>query len=133
MRRVYLLLAVLVTANLLALGWWQGWTDAWWMRGGSPVERQIAAERVRPVPQARFEAARRPSGPGTCFVLAALEPAAVERVAAWVRERAGSVEGEAIAVGYRIGFTGAPAPAEVKARLAELAALAGREPAPCAN
>lgn len=135
MRGVNLLLVVLVAANLLAFAWWKGWTQQWLAPTGeaSPVARQVAPERVQSVPLARFEAARRRAGQAACFTVRPLEPAVRERVEAWVRGRSGAAAGEPIDSGYRITFQSGTTEAELKAQLAELSALAGREPAPCAN
>lgn len=131
MRRAAWLLVLLVAANLVALAWWQGWLERWLDAGSaSPLARQVAPERVEPVPLARFESARRQARSG-CWQWAPLEDAVAEKLSAWVRAHSGVVEGEALRPGYRLRFASGVGEAEQKAALAEVVELAGRPPAPC--
>ncbi|MCL4743951.1 MAG: hypothetical protein KJZ83_00910 [Burkholderiaceae bacterium] len=120
---------VLVLVNLLALAWWQGWLDRWYapQRDLTRVAAQVSPEKLRVVPLERLAA--RDLRP--CREVGALDAAASARVAAWVTGLGGAAAGEQSGAVYRVRFNAPIDAEELKKRLAELAAVAGRETLPC--
>lgn len=123
---------VLVLVNLLALAWWQGWLDRWYapQRDLTRVAAQVSPEKLRVVPLERLERlAARDLRP--CHEVGALDAAASARVAAWVTGLGGTAAGEQSGAVYRVRFSASIDAEELKKRLAEMAAAAGRETLPC--
>jgi len=123
---------VLVLANLLALAWWQGWLERWLPSGREPgrVTQQIAPERLRVVPQERFDAAVAILR-GPCLEVGPLDDVALQRVAAWGGGLT-DARGEIDRPKYRLRFAATIPDDEFGARRAQLAGLSGREPTACA-
>lgn len=126
-----LLVSMLVLANALALAWWQGWIDRWVPTGRDPdrLARQIAPERLAVVPLPALEAALAKANL-RCLEVGPLDDATLQRLAAWAVGLP-EVSGELAAPSFRIRFAPSVPDAERAARRAELAGLAGREPAAC--
>lgn len=123
---------MLALANLLALAWWQGWLDRWIASGREParIADQVAPERLRVVPQERFEATLAIVR-GPCLEVGPLEDVALQRVAAWGSGLT-DAKGEIDRPSYRVRFAATLSGEELDARRAQLAGLAGREPSDCA-
>lgn len=122
---------LLALANLLALAWWQGWLERWMPSGREParVAGQVAPERLRVVPQERFEATLAIAR-GPCLEVGPLDDAALQRVAAWGGGLT-DAKGELDRPSYRVRFAMTLARDELDARRSQLAGLAGREPTDC--
>ena len=123
---------VLVLANLVALAWWQGWLDRWYapQRDLTRVPAQISPGKLRVVPLERLERAAQ-AGARLCREVGPLDAAATARVSAWLAGLGGAAAGEHSGAVYRVRFDPSIDADNLKKRLAEMAAAAGRETSPC--
>jgi hypothetical protein len=123
---------LLALANLLALAWWQGWLDRWLPSAREPerVAAQIAPDRIRVVPLREFDAALALAR-GRCLEVGPVDDLTLQRLLSWGTALPGA-QTELERPLFRVRFPLSLSDEDLAARRAELAGLAGRDPAPCA-